>query len=60
MTVQLDLITWDSLKINLLLVPGVWLGVWAGKYLVKRVPQRWFEYLVIAFSLIAGVRLCFY
>jgi uncharacterized membrane protein YfcA len=60
MTVQLDLITWDSLKINLLLVPGVWLGVWAGKYLVKRVPQRWFEYLVIGFSLIAGVRLCFF
>jgi uncharacterized membrane protein YfcA len=60
MTVQLDLITWQTLKINLLLVPGVWLGVIAGKFLVKRVPQRWFELLVIAFSLIAGSRLCFF
>jgi uncharacterized protein len=59
MTVKLDLITWESLKINLLLVPAVWIGVIAGKYLVKRVPQRWFEYLVIAFSVIAGVKLCF-
>lgn len=59
-TVQLSLTTWSTLKINLLLVPGVWLGVWAGKYLVKRVPQRWFEMLVIAFSIIAGVRLCFF
>jgi uncharacterized membrane protein YfcA len=56
----LDLITWQTLKINLLLVPGVWLGVIAGKFLVKRVPQRWVELLVIAFSLIAGSRLCFF
>jgi uncharacterized protein len=60
MTIQLSLTTWSTLKINLLLVPGVWLGVWAGKYLVKRVPQRWFEMLVIAFSVIAGVRLCYF
>lgn len=60
MTIQLSLITWESLKINLLLVPSVWLGVFSGKYLVKRVPQRWFESLVITFSLIAGIRLCFF
>jgi hypothetical protein len=60
MTVNLSLTTWETLKINLLLVPGVWLGVAMGKYLVKRVPQRWFEGLVIAFSLTAGLRLCFF
>ncbi|HBE21995.1 MAG TPA: sulfite exporter TauE/SafE family protein, partial [Verrucomicrobiales bacterium] len=30
------------------------------RYLVKKVPQKWFESLVIAFSIIAGVRLCFF
>ncbi|MFY7818486.1 MAG: sulfite exporter TauE/SafE family protein [Akkermansiaceae bacterium] len=60
MTVHLSLTTWETLKINFLLVPGVWLGVATGKFLVKRVPQRWFEGLVIAFSLIAGLRLCLF
>ena len=60
MTVHLSLTTGETLKISFLLVPGVWLGVATGKFLVKRVPQRWFEGLVIAFSLIAGLRLCLF
>ena len=60
MNIQLDLINWDSLQLNLLLVPAVWLGIFSGRYLVKKVPQRIFEMLVIFFSVLAGGRLCFF
>lgn len=60
MNFQLNLINRDSLQLNLMLVPAVWLGIFSGRYLVKKVPQRTFEMLVILFSVLAGVRLCFF
>ena len=57
---HLSLITFDSLTLNLMLVPAVWLGVFSGRYLVKKVPQKYFEALVIFFSIVAGLRLCFF
>jgi uncharacterized membrane protein YfcA len=57
---QLELITADSLMLNLMLVPAVWVGVFSGRYLVKKVPQKYFESLVIFFSIVAGLRLCFF
>ena len=57
---QLELITADSLMLNLMLVPAVWVGVFSGRYLVKKIPQKYFESLVIFFSIVAGLRLCFF
>ncbi len=60
LTAKLDLITPQTLWLNLLLAPGVFLGVFVGKRIVQHIPQRWFERLVIGFALIAGARLCFF
>jgi uncharacterized membrane protein YfcA len=60
MNFQLKLINPSTLTLNAMLIPAVWVGVFSGRYLVKKVPQRWFESLVILFSIIAGVRLCFF
>lgn len=60
MSFQLSLINADTLMINAMLVPAVWFGIFSGRFLVKKVPQRYFESLVILFSIIAGIKLCFY
>lgn len=54
---SLSLINADSLKLNLLLIPGIILGIIAGRTLIKRIPQRIFEWLLYGFSLIAALRL---
>ncbi|MEM0895728.1 MAG: sulfite exporter TauE/SafE family protein [Verrucomicrobiota bacterium] len=54
---DLDLITKESLSINLMLVPGILVGIFLGKNLLKRLPQSLFEWLLYAFSAIAAVRL---
>lgn len=57
---NLDLINAESLKLNVLLIPGLLVGIFLGRKLIHLVPQRVFEYLLYAFSLIAAVRLlCF-
>ncbi len=57
---NLDLINAESLKLNLLLLPALLLGIFAGKGLVRHVPQRLFEILLYGFSAIAGARLLFF
>lgn len=54
---SLSLINSDSLKLNLLLVPGIVAGIFTGRKLIHLVPQRIFEWLLYLFSLIAGLRL---
>jgi uncharacterized membrane protein YfcA len=39
------------------LLPGVVLGLLAGRWLVHRVPQAVFEWMVVGFSVLAGLRL---
>ncbi|MBK1883246.1 sulfite exporter TauE/SafE family protein [Luteolibacter pohnpeiensis] len=53
----LDLITTASLVDNAKLLPGVIAGVIAGRWLIKHVPQAVFAWMVIVFSLVAGLRL---
>jgi uncharacterized membrane protein YfcA len=57
---NLDIINPWSLKIGLTLLPGIFVGILLGKRLVTKIPQRVFEILLYAFSLIAGVRLLFF
>ncbi len=53
----ISLINPESLKLDLLLIPGIVAGIFLGRKLIHIVPQRLFEWLLYSFSLIAGVRL---
>ena len=55
-----DLITRESLTLNLLLLPALLIGIFTGRKLIHLVPQRAFEILLYAFSAIAGVRMLFF
>ncbi|RLS34276.1 MAG: sulfite exporter TauE/SafE family protein [Planctomycetota bacterium] len=54
---QLGLITTDTLLLNLLLAPMVLLGLLAGRWVVKRIPQRLFNTLILLFTATAATRL---
>jgi uncharacterized membrane protein YfcA len=56
----LALITSDSLMENAKLLPGVVLGIFGGKWLIRHVPQAAFEGMIVVFSVIAGLRLLFW
>ena len=53
----LGMTTASSLLFNLKLLPVIVLGVVGGKWLLLRVSQKWFERLVVAFAIIAGLKL---
>jgi uncharacterized protein len=55
--VNLGLITWDSLEFNLILAPGVVLGVVAGRWLLARINQSVFEQMVLVLCATAGILL---
>jgi uncharacterized membrane protein YfcA len=57
---DLDIINSWSLKMDALLLPGIFAGIFIGKRLIDRIPQGAFEILLYAFSGIAGVRLICY
>ena len=54
---HLGLITPATLLVNLLLAPLVLAGMLAGKWVVKRIPQRLFDSLILAFTATAATRL---
>lgn len=54
---SLGLINLHSLGFNLVLLPGVALGALAGQWLLKIVPQLWFERLLLASAALAALRL---
>src|ERR1700761_2060217 len=54
---QLGLIHGSSLLFNLVLVPAIVLGTFAGRRLVKLVPQDLFEGLLLVFAAIAALRM---
>lgn len=55
----ISLINPESLKLDLLLIPGMFAGILLGRKLIHLVPQRLFEWLLYGFSLLAGLRLLF-
>lgn len=57
---QLDLINAESLRLDLYLLPALLVGIFIGRKLIHRVPQRAFEILLYVFSAIAGVRRLFF
>lgn len=50
-------ITRESLWFNLQLAPLVMVGVFIGKWLLTKVPQQLFDKLVVAFAILAAIRL---
>lgn len=56
----LDLITPEGLLTNLILAPAIAAGVFGGHRLIKVISQKVFEMTVIAFAVVAGIRLCFF
>jgi len=53
----LGLITVESLKINLVLLPAIVLGALAGIFVLHRIPQRWFIATVETLAALAAVKL---
>jgi uncharacterized protein len=56
-SVNLGLITRDSLLLTAALVPAVVLGAWSGRWILQRINQRLFEALLFAFTVIAALKL---
>jgi uncharacterized protein len=57
---RLALITEASLIENLKLVPAVAAGIFGGKWLLKHLPQVTFEWMVVVFATLAGLRMIFW
>jgi uncharacterized membrane protein YfcA len=57
---RLALITPDSLMENARLLPGVVVGIFGGRWLIRHVPQAAFEWMIVVFSVLAGLRLLFW
>jgi uncharacterized membrane protein YfcA len=56
-SIGLGLLTVDSLKLNVVLVPAVLVGALAGRVVIRRVNQTLFERLVLGFTALSGVNL---
>jgi uncharacterized membrane protein YfcA len=54
---QLGLITVESLRLNLVLIPAVLAGALAGRWMLARINQEIFETLALALGALAGVKL---
>jgi uncharacterized membrane protein YfcA len=54
---QLATITEASLWENAKLLPAVAAGIFGGRWLIRHVPQRAFEWMIVGFSALAALRL---
>jgi len=56
-SLQLGLITPSTLGFNLLFLPAIAAGLFLGRALIARLPQRGFDLLVLGFAMAASLRL---
>jgi len=54
---NLDMITIESLKLDVMVFPAVVLGAFAGIWLLKRIPQRAFNIIALVLAAAAAVKL---
>jgi len=54
---SLGLIRLDTLALNVMLMPLIALGLWLGTLVVKRIPQKLFDSLILLFTGIAALRM---
>lgn len=53
------LFTSHGLTFNLFVIPAILFGVWMGRWLLMRIPQRTFDTMVISLAVLASVQLIF-
>ncbi len=53
--VQLDLLTWETLKVNLLFLPALGLGTLVGIFIFKRLDERKFYAIALGLSSVAAL-----
>jgi hypothetical protein len=58
-SIALGLVTWETLKINLFLLPLVALGSFVGIVVMKRLPQKAFNLIAQVLAIAGGVKLVF-
>lgn len=51
------IVTWSSLGLNLAVAPAIVVGAFFGKWLLPRIPQKWFEIVIIALAALGGINL---
>lgn len=56
-SVSLDLIHLDTLTLNAILFPAIALGLFSGRWIVQRIPQRTFDTLLLALTFLAALHL---
>ena len=56
-SIQLGIFTWQSIVLALALTPVIVGGVFLARWLLRFIPQRIFEWLIIAFALIGTLKL---
>lgn len=54
---HLQLIAPATLSLNVLLFPAILAGLFGGRWLINRIPQRLFDSLILIFSAVAAIRL---
>lgn len=54
---ELGLIRWDTLLFNALLVPLIIVGLFLGRWLMMRIPQKTFDTLVLGLAALAALKL---
>lgn len=58
-SIALGLVTWETLKINLFLLPLVALGSFVGVIVMKKLPQKAFNIIAQILAVVGGVKLLF-
>lgn len=57
---DMNIINSESLRTDLVLLPGVFAGIFVGRNVIQKIPQELFEIFLYIFSIIAGARLLFF
>lgn len=53
----LGMVTWHTLTFNLWMVPAVIVGVFIGIQVLKKIPQKWFQWIILVLAAIGAIRL---
>lgn len=59
-SLNLGLIRLDTLALNAILLPLIALGLWVGTLIIRRIPQRLFDSLILVLTGAASIRLLFW
>ena len=52
-------ITWASFRADLAMLPVVLLGAWCGVWILKKIPQRGFEWIIQILAVIGALVVIF-